>query len=251
MRRLIHSRDYLKTAETVYAPSGKSSSQQLPKLSRRNRQKLIQFCSSGWKFRYQRRLVKNEEVTMDLEVDIPQSQVRDMLDQCIASKTPDRFPFPIAFSHDLNQLIVLSSILSVRSKSISDMEKPVFNYKVQLLERTRGTISGADCSGRTAYSIFSPTSEALALVSRPTTSKNRIQEDRKIQVWSDVAADGDWPNYNFRGETTSIRTKSMFDEDASPDLFAFHSTDQVLFYIKWNTTNAWRFDEHGKYGNRQ
>jgi hypothetical protein len=36
--------------------------------------------------------------------------------------------------------------------------------------------------------------------------------------------------------------------EASSNMFAFHQTDQVLFFKKWIATTAWKFDEQGKRG---
>jgi hypothetical protein len=241
-------RNYIEAIETAFGPCGTSTNRPLPSLAPQERRKLIQSCSAGWKLRYQRRLVQNEEITLELEVGIPQSQVSHMLDRCLSSKTPHRFPLPVAFSPDLNQLIILSFVLSIRCTAKSTTKEAEYKYMVQSLERARGTGSDANFKRRTTYSMFSPSSKALALVSKPTTYGYSIWENKRIEVWSDVAAPGDWPRYEFRGEVIASRTKNTFSRGASLDPFAFHETDQVLFFKEGNTTTAWRFDEQGKSG---
>ncbi|KAH7095136.1 hypothetical protein FB567DRAFT_586466 [Paraphoma chrysanthemicola] len=116
-------RSYLATAEALFDVPTRAFEQRIPCLSDKERQELVKFCSSGWKFRYQRRLIKNDQVSMDFEIDLPESQIRDLLQQCMTSKDPHRFPFTVAFSQDLDRLIVLRSVLSI--KHISNPESGV------------------------------------------------------------------------------------------------------------------------------
>jgi hypothetical protein len=232
----------------MFAPSGKSTDQQLPRLSFKERQELIQSCSADWQLHYQRRIVQEEKITLDLEVGIPQSEVSHMLDTCFSSKTPHRFSFPVAFNQDLNQLIFVSSILSIRCKPKSTVKEPRYEHMVQTLDRARSSGLDVNLSRRRAYSVFSPSSKALAFVSNSTPSTNRIWEEEQIEVWSDVAACGGWPQYQFRGEVTATRMKAPSMGEAPANTFTFHQTDQVLFFDGGNKTTAWRFDEQGKSG---
>jgi hypothetical protein len=158
------------------------------------------------------------------------------------------FSFPVTLSKHLDRLAVLSSIVSVCYTPTSTLREPRYEYMVQTLDRVRSSGLNTNRNRQTAYSMFSPSSKALALVSISTPLKGSKCENVQIEVWSDVAACGYWPRYEFRGEVNATRKKSLSTANPPLDLVAFHENDQVLFFKEVHTTTAWRFDEQGKSG---
>ena len=236
-------RTYLATAKTVMDVSDRPYGHHAPFLSDKERQDFVELCSFGWKVRYQRRRVETEEVSMDFEVDLPESQIRQMLQQCIASKNPHRFPFPVAFSSNLDRLVVLRSVLTIRYIPSPESEDVVPLCRFQALEHKAGTRSACGASELSAfYSCFSPDSKALAFVWGRIDSQTF--DSRRVQVWSDVAAEGDWPNYQYRGEV--LTSRMSWNEEVPGDCFKFHPYLPILIFTEWNTTAAWNFDTQGE-----
>jgi hypothetical protein len=164
----------------------KKSGRRASYLSEKERQDFIDFCSFGWKIRYQRRRIKSEEVSMDFEVNLPESQIRQMLQQCTASKAPHRFPFPVAFSHNLDRLVVLRSVVTIQHAFTATSNNATLQCRLQTLDRIIGTGFGCNASDTTAfYSVFSPDSKALAFVFGWLELKTI--DSRRVQVWSNVA----------------------------------------------------------------
>ncbi|KAH0559610.1 hypothetical protein GP486_003875 [Trichoglossum hirsutum] len=78
---VLPSRSYLVAAESVFGVPARNPERNSSFLSDEEKQRLAKVCSSGWKVRYQRRNVINEEILMDFEVDLPERQVFQMLQQ--------------------------------------------------------------------------------------------------------------------------------------------------------------------------
>lgn len=180
---------------------------------------------------------------MDFEVDLPERQVFQMLQQCLSSKTPHRFPFPVAFSHDLDRLVVLRSITIIRRVTDPESQAILPQCKLQSLDNEAPTRSSASSSQKAAfYSVFSPDAKAIALVFG--SFKPSAIDCRRLQVWNEVL-DGNWPRYQCRGEVTTSRFS--WKEEASRDQFAFHPYLPMLAFTEWNTTAVWWFNDEGKY----
>jgi hypothetical protein len=236
-------RSYLVAAESVFGVPALNPERNSSFLSDEEKQRLAKVCSSGWKVRYQRRNVRSEEILMDFEVDLPERQVFQMLQQSISFKTPYRFPFPVAFSHDLDRLIVLRSVLIIRCVTTPGSGAVVPQCRLQSLDREVHPRPSANSGERTAfYSVFSPDAKALAFVF------GRLQPSaidcRRVQVWSEVAVDGDWPSYQCKGEVMTSRLS--WQNVAVRDQFAFHPYLPLMVFTEWNTAAAWMFNDVGK-----
>ncbi|KAH8725625.1 hypothetical protein GQ44DRAFT_771942 [Phaeosphaeriaceae sp. PMI808] len=228
--------------ETAFEISAATSKRHMPFLSDEERQKLVKFSSSGWKVRYQRRNVGNEELLMGFEVGLPESQVCHMLQQCINSKTPHRFPFPVAFSPNLDRLIVLRSVLTIRYISAPGSEERMHQCRLQSLDATVSAKSGINEGERTAfYSVFSPNSKSLAFIFGQLRPK--AIDCRRVQVWTDAAVDEEWPVYQCKGE--AMTSRFSWQGETACDQFAFHPNLPILVFTEWNTAAAWMFDDLG------
>lgn len=180
---------------------------------------------------------------MDFEVNLPESQIHQMLQQCTASKTPHRFPFPVAFSHDLDRLVVLRSVVSIQHAFTATSNNAIPQCRLQILDRAVGTGLGCNAGDTTAfYSMFSPDSKAVAFVFGRLEPKTI--DSRRVQVWSDMAVHGSWPHYQCKGEILASRLS--WKEKVPGNLFIFHPYLPVLLYAQWNTTAAWKFNDLGK-----
>lgn len=116
---------------------------------------------------FKKRDTKNEAILMDSTMELPDQQVSDILQQCLFSKTPHRFPIPVALSRDLNQLIVLRSIITTRGTdvNVNGSSKTVTECKMQSLNAKVGIKLGNNSNSQTVfYSLFSPDESSLAFV---------------------------------------------------------------------------------------
>lgn len=233
---------YLAAAESVFGTPQRQSYRKDVILSDEDKQKLIKVCSSGWKIQYQRRTVGDEKVLIDFKADLPEHQVFQMLQQCLSSKTPHRFPFPVAFSHDLDRLVVLRCLLMIRKSKYSS-GKIGHQYRFQLLEKENTARPTANGSEITVFNaIFSPDAKALTFVFG--SRKPGTIDCRRLQVWSETF-DQLGTCYQCRGEVTTSRLSCK--EEAPRDQFAFHPYLPLLVYTEWNTTAAWLFNDAGKW----
>jgi hypothetical protein len=66
--------------------------------------------------------VKDEKLVFDLEVELLEHRNFQILQQCLVSKTPHRFPFSVAFSYDLDRLVVLRCLLIVQKPNHSSAQ---------------------------------------------------------------------------------------------------------------------------------
>jgi len=240
---------YLAAAESVFGAPQRQSYQKDVTLSYEDKQKLIKVCSSGWKIQYQRRTARDEKVLIDFKVDLPEHQVFQVLQQCLSSKTPHRFRFPVAFSHDLDRLVVLRCLLIIPKTKYSSGQIG-HQYRFQLLDNensARPTDNGSE--GTVFYSVFSPDAKALAFVfsSPKPDMKDLIRlRCRQLQVWTETF-DQLGTCYQCRGE---VITSQLFRKKKPlRNQFAFHPYLPLLVYTEWNSAAAWLFNDAGKWKN--
>jgi hypothetical protein len=166
-----------------------------------------------------------------------------MLQQCLSSKTPHRFPFPVTFSHDLDRLVILRCLLMIPKTKYSSGQIG-HQYRFQLLENentARPTANGSE--GTVFYSVFSPDAKAFTVV---FNSPQPGIIDFILQVWTETF-DQLGTCYQCRGEVT---TSQMFrKKKALRNQFAFHPYLPLLVYTELNTTAAWLFNDAGKWKN--
>jgi hypothetical protein len=168
---------------------------------------------------------------MDFEVELPYRQVLNMLQQCLSFNTPHRFPFPVAFSTDLNRIIVLQSVLSIRTTLVGEFCKAVPQFKFQALDRgNESTLNDPESDRVAFYSSFSPDGNALAFVFGRL--KPSSIDCRRIQIWSAKPLDDQWPTFEYRGEVKSSRF--ALDKEHSPKHFAFHPYEDYIVFAEWN-----------------
>lgn len=236
-------RSYLIAAETLFSVSTHKVRLNSHTSSSEEKLRLAKISSFGWRIRYQQRNVTNEEILVDFEVELPYRQVLRMLQQCLSSNTPHRFPFPVAFSADLNRVIVLQSVLSIRTTRVGELCKAVPQFKFQSLDRGNESTLNTPESDRVAfYSSFAPNGNALAFVFGRL--KHSAIDCRRIQIWSDKPSDDQWPTFEYRGEVTSSRF--AVEKEHSPKLFAFHPYEDYIVFAEWNKIAMWRFNEVGQ-----
>jgi hypothetical protein len=164
-----------------------------------------------------------------------------MLQQCLLSKTPHRFPFSVAFSHDLDRLVVLRCLLMVQKPNHSSGQM-AHDYRFQVLDKVYSPIPKDHNSEITAfYSRFSPDTKALTFVFG--SLKPGAIDLRRLQVWSETF-DELGTCFQCRGEVTT--SQLSLKEDTFRNQFAFHPYLPLLVYTEWNTTAAWLFNHDGK-----
>jgi hypothetical protein len=232
---------YLAAAKSVFGAPQRQSYGKDAILSDEEKQKLIKVCSSGWTIQYQRRTVRDEKVLMDFKVGLPEHQIFQMLQHCLSSKTPHRFHFPVAFSYDLDRLVVLRCLLMIPKIKYSSGQIG-HQYRFLLLEKENTTRATANGSEETViYSVFSPDAKALTFVFG--SLEPGIIDCRHLQVWSETF-DQLGTYYQCRGEVTTNR---LFGKEEPPGArFAFHPYLPLLVYTEWNTTAAWLFNDAGE-----
>ncbi|ORY15989.1 hypothetical protein BCR34DRAFT_144457 [Clohesyomyces aquaticus] len=234
---VIPARCYISAVEAIFGIT-RIANNILASLTEQEKLRLTKICSSGWKVWYQRRELSTEKVLMDFRVDIPGDQVFSMLEQCITSKTPDRFPFPVAFSHDLDTLVVLRSLLLVRRRKAEDANCHDAQCRLQSFEKG-GELSNPRESV-TFYPVVSPDAKAVAFVSG--SLKRTAIDRRRVEIWSESHIEEGWPIFRYRGYFTSSR---LSWEEAVGDPFAFHPFLPLIVFSEWNQTAAWFFNESG------
>ena len=205
--------------------------------SKSERDRIAHVCSAGWRVRLQRRRVHDKKMLMDIDVAVPEQQIFNMLQQSLASKTPHRFAVPVCFSSDLNRLVILDSILSTRNVSPEESSASVTQCRLQCLGRNFFIQNQRQDSTLTIK--FAPNASAFAFVSA-SRNPGKINY-KKIQVWSNVAADDDWPRFEYKGEV--LATGMRPDGVISRELFAFHPLLPLLAYCEWRSIMIWKYNE--------
>lgn len=178
---------------------------------------------------------------MNLEVQLPERQVFNMLQQCLASNTPHRFPFSIAISHDLTRLVILQSILTIRKVIPTGSTVAVPQHRLQCLdgeEHLQEPQSGLSNDKIAVYSSFAPDASALAFVFKKLNPGSI--DTRNIRVWSATTENDGWPHFEYKGEVLSSRL-SWHKETREP--FAFHPYLPLLAYLQWSSTAIWRYQD--------
>jgi hypothetical protein len=178
---------------------------------------------------------------MDFEVQLPERQVLNMIQQCLSSNTPHRFPFSIAFSNDLNRLVILQSILTIRKVIPKGSTIAVPQHRLQCLdyeELVKKAQPGNSDNQTAVYSSFGPDASALAFVFKKLNQGSI--DSRSIRVWSASTTKDGWPHFEYRGETISTRL-SWHTETREP--FVFHPYLPLLAYSQWNSAAIWRYQD--------
>jgi hypothetical protein len=208
-----------------------------PFLSDVKRDKIARMCSTGWRVRLQRRRVHDEKMLMDVDVELPEQQIFDMLQQSLANETPHRFAIPVGFSFDLNRLIILDSVLSIRNLSPKDSSPSLAQWRLQSLGR--GFFIRFRREDSVFHTEFSPNASAFAFVS--AARNPGVIDYKTIQIWSNVAADEDWPLFECKGE---VLASGMRAHDGNPkEIFAFHPSLPLIAYCAWRSVVIWKYNE--------
>lgn len=204
------------------------------------KERIAKLCSSGWRARLQMRSAKDEKLLMDYEVEIPDQQITHMLRQCLASRDPHRLSINVIFSNDLRHLVILQSILAIRSVPSGHFGVPNMQCRLQSLKHgDSGSIFNEGKNQNSANWTFAPSGLAFALSYE--TSPSETMPSQLVKVWSNMAAMQDWPRFEYKGQ---IRTSGLSSEQIeSKPLFAFHPVLPLMVYSEWRSITVWKFNE--------
>ncbi|KAL2831527.1 hypothetical protein BDW59DRAFT_157953 [Aspergillus cavernicola] len=229
----LPSRAYLITASRLHGNIKQSSRRDLCLISPLEKGKIGSICSSGWRVGIQRRDVRDEKPFMNFNVELSEPQIFSKLQQSLNSKTPHRLSIPVSFSHDLNRLAILRTILAIRPSTTADFTNSLgkAQWKLHCLDLTFHRRQAIDQNGQTILSFtFTPNASAFGLVSaRPDPGAMNC---RTIQVWSDVSADNE-----------VMSSQLSWHTDATRDTFAFHPTLPLIVYSEWKSIVLWRYND--------
>ena len=215
-------------------------------LSNEQRSRVVEVASSGWKFQYQQRCIATEEVLVDIEGALPQEDVFEMLTAGFASAEPDRFPFPVASSDNLERFAVLRTVITL----LRDGDGP----------DTTGATTAATRSGKFRIQRLSRPGAHKAAIGSPAFSPNgktlvfsagRSQagcqiERRVIEVWSEEVLGGPDVEFHCRGTVHSswLAAGSPRSDDQMLG-FVLHPIYPILVFPEWTRVSAWWFLHQG------
>lgn len=203
-------------------------------------ERITKICSSGWRARLQLRSTRDESLLMDCNVEIPEQQITRMLRQSLASRKPDRLSISVFFSDDLRHVVILQSILAIREVPSVQPGITHFECKLQSLDQENlGSQFNEEKDQDSLSCTFSPTGSAFAFTI--ATSHSKTMPSQLIKIWSNIAADQDWPKFEYKGQVRSSGLSSEHIE--SSPLFVFHPTLPVMVYSEWQSIAVWRYNE--------
>jgi hypothetical protein len=139
----------------------------------------IQFACSGWKAQYQVRDISSQLVLFSVMVDLHPDDVLDILKQPNDSSNyltfMSRFNFPVTISADLNLVLILRTLVSLRPGTAARGEEQEGTYAMcsRRLENVLEPMPHYE-------SMFSPTGDAIAFFS-PGTKQTAWST---LEIWS-------------------------------------------------------------------
>ncbi|KAK7416638.1 hypothetical protein QQX98_005109 [Neonectria punicea] len=212
-------------------------------LTEPQRETLIRITSQGWKFKYEQRSVQTEKVIMTMEHELPEEDVHELLSQSLASNQPDRFPFPVALSGDLDRLVVLRTLFTICTGPSSRSDGGKHRIKIQRLAGTTPSheVAASLSQGAVAYSpTFSPNGTALAFaVKKP--SPGQIKQ-RNIEIWVLQNPASDDSVFKLRGSVTASWLSMINESNENGSFgFLFHPDLPIIIYSDWIQMSAWWF----------
>ncbi|KAI9830344.1 MAG: hypothetical protein M1819_005725 [Sarea resinae] len=182
-------------------------------------------ASPGWTAKYEVFILgKEKKKFFELEVSLPQEEVSHILEQSFRSQDRKSFRFPVAFSHDLRQVVLLHTVATIFEKPKPKLGAPKFAYSTQTIGLFGNGASELDEEDYPSwYKLsFSPNGKHLAVVKRigrAEVVQSRPHGRWSVAIWEDHAPSLTVSKYRYVSEMKFNTTN--FLEDGS---FAFHRT---------------------------
>jgi hypothetical protein len=181
---------------------------------------------------------------LEIQYDLPDDEVSELLGESLASNHPDRFPFPIAFSNDLDRVIILRTLLTLITSGNSKGVNTQPDFKIQKLGQLYGASSGGDHM-RAAYSAtFSPRANALAFV-MGDPKRSQI-EKRIVEIWCQNEHGSKDSDFLLKGSVTTSWLSEMSIVNNNSSLgFIFHPWLPLIAFSTWMNISIWWFKDEG------
>jgi hypothetical protein len=228
----------------------------VPRRQMREKIKLLDFYSVGWKVRYQSWALYDKQSTVhDLETSLPERHIFNMLLTSFHSMAEGEFRIPICFSPDLLTLTIMQSVVRISTlgyvtQTLDDM----------ILSSFHGLVRSAPSSLQTSildmtdvvwyHAIFSTSCRVLAVVRSGRVpiddtdcGLSRCPEytDCSLAIFKDHASSNtDAPDYRRVAVQGPLATIGGVGRPV-----AFHPTDGVLAVVQDEKTYLWRFSSTG------
>ncbi|KAI1753679.1 hypothetical protein F4782DRAFT_545484 [Xylaria castorea] len=193
--------------------------------------------SSEWTASYDIKRLVDGLSTHHIEVQLPENSIVGVVKK--ARINGGQFEFPVAFSHDLRQIAILSYLIRIHPCS-TDISRQDFSVQSLNLNQTStqeqyGTALGLD----PWYSLmFSPTARYIAVLEGPSKPgpQSKMYQERHVLVFEDRSEA--WEAPAFQVLAREYLTISPFIQTR---FWAFHPTQPALAIACLGETNLWFF----------
>ena len=228
----------------------------VPRRQMREKIKLLDVHSVGWKVRYQSWALYDKQSTVhDLEISLPERHIFNMLLASFHSMAEGEFRIPICFSPDLLTLTIMQSVVRISTlgyvtQTLDDVILSSFHGLVRSAPSYLQT-SFLDMTDIVWYhATFSASCKVLAVVRSgrvPIDETDCLQSrypgytDCSLAIFEDQASSNtDAPDYRLVAVQGPLATVGGVGKPV-----AFHPTDSVLAVVQDEKTYLWKFSNAG------
>ncbi|TGJ84371.1 hypothetical protein E0Z10_g4395 [Xylaria hypoxylon] len=193
--------------------------------------------SREWNVSYDIKRLVDGQSPHHIEVQLPEKSVLSIVKK--ARLNAGQFEFPVAFSHDLRQIIILNYLIRIHSSSTNALRQ---DFSVQSLEINQCSMQGQDGTALGPFPwyflIFSPTARYIAVLggpSKPGPQSNAYKE-RQILILEDRSENWQTPDFHV------LATEDLVISPlAQTRYWAFHPFQTALVVACLDETNMWFF----------
>jgi hypothetical protein len=214
-----------------------------PKSVKATQEELKGLCRD-WKVNYTGRSTKDKSIMFSIDVELPEDQIALILRLNHQFSISDRFSFPISFSSDLSQILVLQLIIrrpTNYDKVIMSDERST-NFQTQSLCHDQSTNS--DDRYVIDNSRFSADSKWLTIIEGQGHPGKFISW--RVSVWWDMNPGQPTPRFVYKGHVQPSHLDNFLGKNNMH--VAFHPSLPCLAFPRWGTTSIWWFGGKSEFG---
>jgi hypothetical protein len=198
---------------------------------------LHQYCS-GWKAEYKVWTIKGKTILVDIDVDIPDTQIMCLLPKSTNSFAGQKLFLPATLSADLQQAVILQSIVRILPSRSSSVGEDVPKYIIHSVETGR-MLSTTKC----VHMLFSPSAKHLAICLGQVLKGGFLEG--LLMVWHDAGQSWEDPNFRLLGERVSHNFLDSKGEKSKN--FDFHPHLPLLVFGGKYGTFVWHLESDCKF----